>query len=69
VNPGDPVNPGDEPDPLRYLEPDQLVADKSRPLARAHLSRRARIGLWALRVLAVGIGAMVVYTFVSQLGQ
>jgi hypothetical protein len=36
-------------------------------LPRAHLSRRARIGLWALRVVAIVLSAMVVYTFISQL--
>jgi hypothetical protein len=53
---------------VAYLERDQLVADKSRPLPRARLSARARAGLWALRVFTIVVGAMVVYTFVSQLG-
>lgn len=53
---------------VMHLEPDQLVADKSRPLPRAPLSRRASLGLWALRVFVVIISAMVVYTFVAQLG-
>jgi len=53
---------------IAYLEPDQLVADKSRPLARAPLSRRATAALWALRVFVVAISAMVIYTFISQLG-
>ncbi len=51
------MKPGGGPDPLRYLEPDQL----------ALLSRRACVGLWALRVLVLVLGAMVVFTFISQL--
>jgi hypothetical protein len=54
---------------VEYLEPDQLVADTSRPVSRASLGRRASVGLWALRVFVVALSAMVVYTFVAQLGQ
>jgi hypothetical protein len=53
---------------IAYLEPDQLVVDTSRPVGRAPLSRQARAALWALRVFVVVISAMVVYTFISQLG-
>ena len=52
---------------IAYLEPDQLVADKSRPVGRAPLSRRASAALWALRVFVVVTSAMVIYTFISQL--
>ncbi|MFZ0974819.1 MAG: hypothetical protein WAN22_21500 [Solirubrobacteraceae bacterium] len=51
-----------------YLERDQLVADRSRPVARAQLGPRARAGLWALRVLVVVMAILVVYTFIAQLG-
>jgi hypothetical protein len=51
-----------------YLERDQLVADKNRPVARARLGRWPSAGLWALRVFAVVMSAMVVYTFIAQLG-
>jgi hypothetical protein len=51
-----------------YLERDQLVADRARPVPRARLGRRARAGLWALRVLVLVLAALVVYTFVAQLG-
>ncbi|MGA2924378.1 MAG: hypothetical protein ABSG43_00075 [Solirubrobacteraceae bacterium] len=51
-----------------YLEPDQLVAERSRPLPRAALSARVRAGLWALRVVSIVLGAMVVYVFVVSLG-
>jgi hypothetical protein len=56
-------------DPDTHLELDQFVAQTSRPVSRASLSPRARAGLWALRVAAVILGAMVIYTFVYQLGQ
>jgi hypothetical protein len=49
------------------LEPGQRVADTSRPVPRRVFGRRASIGLWSLRVFAVVVSAMVVYTFLSQL--
>lgn len=60
---------GAEQDLVAYLERDQLVEQTARPLHRPKLSRRARAGLWALRVLVIVFGAMVVYTFVWQLGR
>jgi hypothetical protein len=51
-----------------YLEADQLAAETSRPVPRAALSRRAIVGLWALRVFVVLTGAMVIYVFIDQLG-
>jgi hypothetical protein len=51
-----------------YLERDQLVADRTRPVARARLGPRASAGLWALRVLVVVMAILVVYTFIAQLG-
>jgi hypothetical protein len=58
-----------EPDEIlpNHLEADQLAAATSRPVPRAALSRRARTGLWALRVFVVTAGAMVVYVFVAGL--
>jgi hypothetical protein len=53
---------------IAYLESDQLVAERSRPVARAPLSRRASAALWALRVFVIVVSLMVIYTFVSQLG-
>lgn len=50
----------------RYLEPHQLVAGTSRPLPRAQLGRGARCGLWAMRVIAIVLSMMVIYTFISQ---
>jgi hypothetical protein len=52
---------------VMFLEPDQLVADKSRPVRRAELSRRAKVALWTLRVFVLIVSAMVIYTFVAQL--
>jgi len=52
---------------IAYLEPDQLVLDKSRPVPRAQLSRRATAALWALRVFVLLLSAMVIYAFASQL--
>jgi hypothetical protein len=51
-----------------YLEADQLAAETSRPVPPATLTRPVIIGLWALRVFVVVMGAIVVYVFVSQLG-
>lgn len=62
---------GDEPDDeelVAFLERDQLVTDKSRPLPRAPLTPHASIALWALRVFVIVVTAMVIYTFVVQLG-
>jgi hypothetical protein len=50
-----------------YLEQDQFVADKARPMTRARMSGRARAALWALRVFVIVVSLMVIYTFVSQL--
>jgi len=52
---------------ISYLERDQLVADKERPVPRALLSHNATLGLWALRVFVLVVSAMVIYTFASQL--
>lgn len=52
---------------VMFLERDQLLSDRSRPVARARLGPRARAGLWALRVFAVVLSAMVVYVFIAQL--
>jgi len=50
-----------------FLEPDQLVNDKARPVARAHLSGSTRFWLWVLRVFVVVVAVMVIWTFVAQL--
>ncbi len=53
---------------IAYLESDQLVAERSRPVPRARLGRWASAGLWALRIFVIVVSAMVIYTFVAQLG-
>jgi hypothetical protein len=50
-----------------YLERDQLEAEMDLHLPRAPLRRRARAGLWALRVFVLVLAFMVIYTFVAQL--
>lgn len=60
----DPLSPDEE--LIMFLERDQLVLDKERPLPRAHLSAAATVSLWALRVFVVIVSAMVIYTFASQ---
>jgi hypothetical protein len=52
---------------VMQLDRGQLVAETSRPIPRAALSARAAAGLWALRVFAVLISLMVIYTFIEQL--
>ncbi|MHB8692286.1 MAG: hypothetical protein ACYDHH_13670 [Solirubrobacteraceae bacterium] len=67
----DDLSEGDEPyddELVAFLERDQLVTDKSRPLPRAPLTAHASIALWALRVFVILVSAMVIYTFVVQLG-
>jgi hypothetical protein len=54
-------------DLVMALEPDQLVAESSRPLPRYVLGRAASLGLWALRIFVLVITALVVYTFVLSL--
>ncbi|MEA2145397.1 MAG: hypothetical protein QOG59_984 [Solirubrobacteraceae bacterium] len=56
-------------DPVTRLELDQYLSATSQPVPRATLSPRAQAGLWALRVVAVVLGVMVIVTFISQLGQ
>jgi len=52
---------------VMHLDRGQLVAETSRPVPRAALSARAATGLWALRVVAVLVSLMVIYTFIDQL--
>ena len=53
---------------VMFLERDQLVFDTSRPVARVPFGHRMNTALWALRVFVIVVSAMVIYTFVSQLG-
>jgi hypothetical protein len=49
------------------LERGQLVTETSRPVPPAALSAGATAGLWALRVFAILVSVMVIYTFTDQL--
>jgi hypothetical protein len=53
---------------VMFLERDQLVVDTSQPVQRLRFSPTMKIALWALRVFVLVVSAMVIYTFVSQLG-
>jgi hypothetical protein len=54
-------------DLIQFLERDQLTTGRSRPLPPATLHGRAQIALWTLRIFAVVVGALVIYTFVVTL--
>jgi hypothetical protein len=69
--PEPPCTPHPDPEPdeelVSYLEHDQLVSDKLRPVPRAALTPRMAVGLWALRLFGLAVGALVVYTFFAHL--
>jgi hypothetical protein len=50
------------------LTRDQVAAGDQLPVPRAPLSPRASAALWALRIFVIILSAMVIYTFVSELG-
>jgi hypothetical protein len=52
---------------IMHLERDQFVAETSRPVAAAVLRRRSIVALWGLRVFAVAVSLMVIYTFIAAL--
>ncbi|MGD0386784.1 MAG: hypothetical protein ABSB73_11700 [Solirubrobacteraceae bacterium] len=62
-----PEEPAAEDELIMHLERDQFVAETSRPVSRAALTQRAVIALWALRVFAIVVSLMVIYTFIEQL--
>jgi hypothetical protein len=59
--------PAVEEELIMNLERDQFVVETSRPVPRAALSRRATLALWGLRVFAIAVSLMVIYTFAEQL--
>jgi hypothetical protein len=63
---GQPDEPYED-ETIMHLERDQFVAETSQPVARAPLSPRSTAALWALRLFAVVVSLMVVYTFIQQL--
>jgi hypothetical protein len=56
-----------EPGLIMHLEPDQLVLETLRPVARAQLGRRTLLALWALRIFSIILSLMVIYTFIERL--
>ncbi|MGO9955792.1 MAG: hypothetical protein ACLP50_07375 [Solirubrobacteraceae bacterium] len=58
---------GDHDELIMFLEPDQFVRDRSIAVPPARLNRRARAGLWLLRIFALIVSLMVMYTFIAQL--
>jgi hypothetical protein len=57
-----------EPEELvMFLERDQLMSDRRRPLPPAEVGGRAHAALWALRIFVLIVGLMVIYTFCAQL--
>lgn len=52
---------------IELLEPDQLVTVTSAPVPRAVLTSRVRAVLWALRIFALLLTTMVIFTFISEL--
>ena len=62
------MSPHGPPDPETYLEPDQLRADRTKPLPRAPIGRSGQRALWAMRIVAFVLSAMVIVTFVHSLG-
>jgi hypothetical protein len=65
--PGEPDARFEEDELIMHLERDQFVAETSQPVPRAPLGAHATLALWALRVFAVVVSLMVVYTFIDQL--
>ena len=62
---GQPSRDGEE--LIMFLEQEQLVSDRSIAVPPARLSRRAKTALWLLRIFALIVSFMVIYTFASQL--
>jgi hypothetical protein len=50
-----------------HLDRSQFVAETSRPVPRARLTKRVTVGLWVLRVVVCLLSAMIIYTFVAEL--
>ncbi|GAC1323118.1 MAG: hypothetical protein NVSMB25_19080 [Thermoleophilaceae bacterium] len=61
-------NPYPDEELVAYLEPDQLAVDANRPLPRAAVGTATLAALWLLRVFVLVVSAMVIYTFLHQLG-
>ena len=56
-----------EDETIMHLERDQFVAETSRPVPRRPLGPHTVAVLWSLRVFAVVVSLMVIYTFIHEL--
>jgi hypothetical protein len=63
----EPTDPSEDEELVMFLERDQFVRNRSKPVERAQLGRGATLGLWALRIFVLIVSAMVIYTFIAQL--
>ena len=61
------LHPEHNPDPSNVLEPGQLAAATAQPTPRAQLTPATYTALWTLRIFAVIVTLMVIYTFINQL--
>jgi hypothetical protein len=52
---------------VMFLERDQLMSDRRRPLPPAEIGPRAHVALWTLRIFVLIVGLMVIFTFCAQL--
>jgi hypothetical protein len=59
--------PSEEEELIMFLERDQLVSDRVKPVPRAELGRATSLALWALRISVLVVSFMVIYTFIVQL--
>jgi hypothetical protein len=62
------AGPADEEELYMFLERDQLSEGRRIRLPRVSLNRWGHLGLWALRIFTLVVGAMVIYTFIANLG-
>jgi hypothetical protein len=53
-------------EPVILFQHGQLITKASGPVPRAELSAFAAAALWALRVFAVLVSLMVIYTFIGH---
>jgi hypothetical protein len=60
-------SPRDDEELIMFLEQEQFVSDRAIAVPPARLSGRAKAALWLLRIFALIVSFMVIYTFVSQL--
>lgn len=65
---GAPNLPSDEEETIMFLERDQLVSGRRVHVPPADLGLTAQAALWALRIFVLVVSAMVIYTFIAQLG-